>query len=376
MRTILFLIQKEFIQIFRNRTMLPIIFVAPIIQLIVLVNAATLELKHINMYVVDKDLSTTSRAIVNQFNASPFFKVQSQSFSLQDAESALLKDKADVVLHIPANFEKQLVRNNKANVQVLVNAINGMTAGIANAYITQIISGYNQQVRTDFQQVTNGEGMAVQPKNIAITSQFWYNPELKYTIFMVPAVLVLLVTIMGMILPALNLVREKELGTIEQINVTPIHKYQFIAAKLIPFLIIALVVLSFGLFFGKLLFHIPIVGNLGLVYLVAFFYLITVLGIGLFISTLADTQQQTMFVAFFFMLVFIMMSGVFTPTESMPDWAQKVNIINPIAYFVRAIRMILLKGSGLGNVMHEIISLAIYGTLILSFAVMRYKKIS
>jgi ABC-2 type transport system permease protein len=374
MRTILYIIQKEFIQIGRNKTMLPVIFVVPLIQLIILVNAATLEMKRINMYVVDKDLSTTSRLMVNKFKASPFFVVRNSSFSLEDAESEFKKDNVEVILQVPARFEHDLVRNNHVKVQVIINAINGTVGGLESAYIMNILSGFNQSVVADWVGVPS-KGV-VQASSIAVTSSYWYNPQLNYKTFMVPAVLVLLVTIIGMFLSALNLVREKELGTIEQINVTPIKKYQFIAGKLIPFWIIALFELAFGLTVGKLLFHIPIVGSLWLLFGVAGIYLLVILGVGLFISTVTDTQQQTMFVSFFFMIIFVMMSGTFTPVESMPSWAQTLNHINPVSYFMRAIRMILLKGSGFKDVLNEIISLCIYAWIILSLAVWRYRKVA
>lgn len=374
MRTILYIIQKEFIQIRRNKTMLPVIFVVPLIQLIILVNAATLEMKHINMYVVDKDLSSTSHQMVNKFKASPFFVIKKSSFQLDDAESDLKKDKVDVILHIPSNFERSLVRENKAKVQVIINAINGTAGGIENAYIANIINGFNKSVIADW--VGLPAKGTVTTSSIAITSSFWYNPELNYKTFMVPAVLVLLITLIGMFLSALNLVREKELGTIEQINVTPIRKYQFIAGKLIPFWIIALFELGFGLTFGKLVFHIPTLGSISLLFFVAAIYLLVVLGLGLFISTVTDTQQQTMFVSFFFMIVFIMMSGTFTPVESMPDWAQWVNHINPVSYFMRIIRMILLKGSGFMDILKEIIALSVFAWIILSLAVWRYRKVA
>ncbi|HEY4786220.1 MAG TPA: ABC transporter permease [Bacteroidales bacterium] len=374
MRTILYILQKEFTQIRRNKTMLPVIFIVPLIQLIILVNAATLEMKHINMYVVDKDLSSTSRQMVNKFKASPFFVIKKSSFQLEDAISDLKKDRVDVILNIPSNFEHDLVRDNKAKVQIIINSINGTAGGIENAYIINILSGFNKSVVADWVGLSS-KGLVNTP-SIAITSSFWYNPELNYKTFMVPAVLVILVTLIGMFLSALNLVREKELGTIEQINVTPIRKYQFIAGKLIPFWIIALFELGFGLTIGKLLFDIPIVGSIPLLFGVAAIYLLAVLGIGLFISTVTDTQQQTMFVSFFFMIVFIMMSGTFTPVESMPDWAQILNHINPVFYFMRVIRMILLKGSGLKDIVNEVMALSIYAWVILSLAVWKYRKVA
>jgi ABC-2 type transport system permease protein len=193
---------------------------------------------------------------------------------------------------------------------------------------------------------------------------------------MVPAILVILVTIMGMLLASLNIVREKEMGTIEQINVTPIKKIHFVIGKLVPFWIIALFMLSFGLTIGKLIFDVPMVGNLGLLFVVACIYLLIVQGWGLLISNSANTQQQAMFVSFFFMIVFIMMSGIFTPTESMPQWAHVMNYINPIAYFMKLIRMILLKGSTLTDIYKDLLIMLGYGIGMISLAVVRYRKVS
>lgn len=374
MRTIFYIIQKEFIQIFRNKTMLPIIFVVPLVQLIVLVNAATQEMRQINICIVDKDLSSTSRQMSYKFYSSPFYKNQGATFSYTQAEDLLKKDKVDVILHIPQGFERNMLREGKAKVQIVVNAINGVAAGLVNVYTTQILAGYNKGIIAEWSSLVP-QG-AVMPKTIEATYSFWYNPELNYKNFMVPAVLVLLVTIIGMFLSSMNLVREKEMGTIEQINVTPIKKYQFIAGKLIPFLVLALLELSFGLTLGKLLFNIPMLGNLGVLFLVASVYLLVILGLGLFLSTMVDTQQQAMFVAFFFMIVFMMMSGVFTSVENMPDWAQKLNMINPIAYFMKSVRMILLKGSGLRDVLPELSALGVYAVVSLTLAVSRYRKVA
>lgn len=193
---------------------------------------------------------------------------------------------------------------------------------------------------------------------------------------MLPGILVILVTIIGMFLTSLNLVREKELGTSEQINVTPIRKFHFIFGKLFPFWVIALVELAFGVLIGRIFFDLPLLGSLWLLFAFAGVYLLVVLGIGLFLSTLSSNQQQVMFLNFFFMLTFILMSGIFTPVESMPDWAQKLNIINPYAYFMKVIRMILLKGSGFMAIKQEFLSLGIYAIGILSLAVWRYRKVS
>ncbi|PLW98988.1 MAG: ABC transporter permease [Marinilabiliales bacterium] len=370
MKTILFLIQKEFLQIFRNRSMLPIIFIVPVIQLIVLVNAATFEMQNIRMVYIDKDHSEISRGLISSFEASPFFIVEEQEYSSQEAEDKMHNGNCDLILNIPKDFENKLYKGDNKKVQIEIDAINGTTAGLINAYASSVIAKFNQDLRLELlpELQTQTGGL------IKINYSHWYNPQLDYKTFMVPGILVLLVTLISMFLTAMNVVREKEIGTIEQINVTPIKKYQFIIGKLVPFWVIAMFELAFGLVVGKLLFDIPIVGSLGLIFGVASVYLITTLGIGLFMSTLADTQQQAMFIAFFFMMVFILMSGLFTSVESMPEWAQWLNLINPIAYFIEIIRMIMLKGSVFKDIITPFVGLCIYAVVVLSLAVMRYRK--
>jgi len=369
MRTILFIIQKEFLQIKRNRMMLPIIIIIPIVQLIILVHAATLEMRNIDIYIVDTDMSSVSRTITEKFNASPFFRVSDVSQSVATANTWLINNKTDMILVIPPGFEKTLVRENKADIQILINAINGTVAGIGNAYASIIIQMVNNEIIIDWYKLA-----ALSGTGISVTERYWYNPQLIYKTYMVPGILVLLVTLIGMFLSALNLVREKEMGTIEQINVTPIKKYQFIIGKLTPFLIIALFELAFGLAIGKLLFDIPIVGSLAVVFTVAILYLFVVLAFGLIISTISNTQQQAMFIAWFFLMIFVLMSGLFTSTESMPLWAQYVNKLNPVSYFIKVIRMILLKGSGFKHIYPEIVALSIYAVLALGTAVLLYRK--
>ncbi|MEI6124621.1 MAG: ABC transporter permease [Bacteroidota bacterium] len=373
MRTIFFILQKEFLQIRRNRAMIPMIFVVPIVQLLIMVNATTFEIKNINMCVVDNDLSTTSRQLTNKFSSSPFFKITGNTFNMNEARQQIESGTAQMVLNIPAGFEKKLVRENKAEVQFVFNAINGTVAGIGSAYANQIMMGFNRDLIAKWIGVSKNSPTA---KTIETIPAFWYNPDMNYKVFMVPAILVILVTIMGMILASLNIVREKEMGTIEQINVTPIKKIHFIIGKLLPFWIIALFMLSFGLTIGKLIFNVPMVGNLGLLFAVASVYLLVVQGYGLLISNSANTQQQAMFVTFFFMIVFIMMSGIFTPVESMPMWAQYIDYLNPMMYFMKLIRMILLKGSTFMDIYRDFLILLGYGTTMILLAIWRYRKVS
>jgi ABC-2 type transport system permease protein len=370
MRILFTLLAKEFKQIFRNRFILPVIFVVPVIQMIVLTYAASLEMKDIKMAVVDQDYSQASRLLVSQFSGSPFFEIRPGTNNYHEALRMLTRDRVDVILHIQHDFERKLYREGKSDLQLVVNAINATEAGLINAYCTRIVSGYNAQIRAEWFGLDDRGGMAT----LEIIPKLWYNPQLDYKIYMFSGILVIIVTLIGMMLTALNLVREKEMGTTEQINVTPIRKYQFIIAKLVPFWIIAIAELAFGLVVGRLLYGLPIEGSLALLFMFTCVYLFVVLGFGLFLSTISNTQQQMMFIAFFFMITFILMSGVFTPTESMPAWAQKINLANPTAYFMRVIRMILLKGSGFRDIRREFYSLGIYAILILSLAVTNYRK--
>ena len=207
-----------------------------------------------------------------------------------------------------------------------------------------------------------------------IAEGYWYNPVLEYKWYMAPGILAVLVTIIGMFMSGMNLVREKEIGTIEQLNVSPVRKHHFIIAKLVPFWIIALFDLAFGLLIAKIVFNLPIVGNLWLLFGLAGIYLISVLGIGLFISTVTEAQQQVMFVSFFFMMIFILMGGIFTPVESMPHWAEMADHLNPVYYFMRIMRMVILKGSGFLDLLEEVVSLIILGIIFLSLAIWRYRK--
>lgn len=361
---------KEFKQIFRNRLMLPIIFVIPVVQMIVLTYAASLEMKGISMAVVDQDYSQASRLLVSRFEGSPFFEISLATSDYQEAVRELTRDRVDVILHMPHEFEKRLYSEQETDLQLVVNAINVTEAGLINAYCTRIVNDFNTQVRAEwFGLEGSGRLMALE-----IIPRYWYNPLLDYKIYMFSGILVIIVTLIGMLLTALNLVREKEMGTTEQINVTPLRKYQFLMAKLIPFMVIALFELAFGLMIGRLLFGLPIEGSLGLLFLFTCVYLFVVLGIGLFLSTISNTQQQLMFLAFFFMITFILMSGVFTPVDSMPLWAQKINMVNPVAYFMKVIRMILLKGSGFSDISREFYSLGIYAVVILTLAITNYRK--
>lgn len=373
MRIIIFIIQKEFRQIFRNKAMLPIIFIMPLVQLLILANAATYEIKNIRFSYVDHDHSPASRALADKFEASEYFEVKGRFKNRKQADAAMLRGDVDVILEIPSDFERQLVRKEPVSTAVTINAIDGAIAGVENVYINEIIRSFSKQIRL---KVQPSPMQSQKIRNIESIPSFWYNQTLNYKIFMVPGILVILVTMVTFFLSGMNIVREKEIGTLEQINVTPIKKYQFIIGKLFPFWILGLVLLSVGLSIGFLIFDVPVVGSIFLIYFFTSFYLLVFLGLGLFISNFTETQQQAMFISWFFVVIFILMSGLFTPIESMPKWAQFVTNFNPVKYFVQVMRMVMLKGSNLQDILPQLLRIVIFAVVTNALAVWSYKKVN
>jgi ABC-2 type transport system permease protein len=275
--------------------MLPIIFVLPIVQLLILVQAATFDLKDVHFAIVDQDRTPTSEALIRDFSSSPYFKTSAYCMSVEEATSKLYDGTAGMAMVIPKGFSRSLVEGRgDASVQLLVDAVNGTNAGLIQAYSTRIIGRFSLHQATSNPVVIPE---AFKPVTLTVETRHWYNPELNFKTFMVPGILVLLVTIIGFMISGMNVVREKEIGTIEQLNVTPVKKYQFIIGKMIPFWIIGLFELSLGLLVGKLVFDIPMEGSLWLIFLSAAVYLIVVLSMGLLVSTMSDNQQQSMFIS-------------------------------------------------------------------------------
>jgi ABC-2 type transport system permease protein len=373
MRTVFFLVRKEFLQIFRDRTTVFQIFMIPVVQLLVLANAATFDVKQVSMMVVDEDRTTVSTGLVQRLEAGRQFRVTRYEPSEAGVDQALLNREVTAALHIPRRFEEDLVRRGRAPVQLILNAEEGATAGIVQSYAIAILAAYAKELARTLPTAgaSPARGAAA---TLDLRTQRRFNPTRNYKHWMVPALMVSLTTIIGLLLTAQNITRENELGTLEQLNVTPMTKIQFIAGKLIPFWLLSLVIFTIGLTIGKLVFAIPMRGNLLLVYLAAMAYLVVVLGLGLWISTITRTQQQAMFVAFFVILIFLLMSGLFTPVDSMPHWAQWVAEVNPVKHFVAVMRAVLVRGAGLETVGTPILGLAVAGLGVLALAVARYRK--
>ena len=368
MRTLRFMLRKEFLQIFRDRFMVRMMFVMPIVQLLILSSAATFEVKTARMYVVDRDHSSASRALVDRLRASRRFAAVGASPSMALADEAMLARRVDMIVGIPADFERDLVRTRAARVQLAFNAEDGATAGVTQSYASQIIAAWAAAPGTTITPVaTVGPVLEVRARG-------WYNPELDYRDYMVPGILVQLVTVVGTLLTAMNIVHEKEMGTLDQLSVTPLSQGTFIAAKLIPLWLLALVELTLGLLVARFVFHVPMRGSIALVFAAAGVYLVAALGVGLFVSTLVSTQQQAMFVTFFIIMIYLLMSGLFTPIRSMPEWAQLLAQVNPVKHFIGLMRAVMLKGATIGDVIRPLGALAAFGAVMLTLAVRQYGR--
>jgi ABC-2 type transport system permease protein len=370
MRALLILLEKEFRQVFRNPAILRMMFLMPAVQLLIMPLAADYEVKNIKVCVVDYDHSGYSRDLIHKISATDYFKLVDYTDSYEKALYYVEHDEADLVLQIPKSFEMDLIREDKANLFLAINAINGVKANLGGAYLRSVIADFNREVRLEWIQLPRYNS---QPQ-IEIASINWFNPQMNYRYFMVPGILVILITMVGAFLSALNIVKEKEIGTIEQINVTPIGKSQFILGKLIPFWVLGFVILTIGLMISWIAYGIVPVGSVLTIYLFTAVYLISILGMGLLVSTLANNQQQAMLISFFIMMIFILLGGLYTSIDSMPLWAQTFAKFNPVSYFIEVMRMVVLKGSTLFDIRYHLLKVLAFGIVLNGLAVWTYRK--
>lgn len=380
MRQILALARAEVLHVLRDRATLAQVIAVPVVQLIVLANAATFSIRQTPAYVVDQDHTVASRGLVDRLAASGRFRITGASGSADLANDAMLTGATTLVMTIPAEFEQSLVRTGSATVQLWVNAEKGSAAGIVQSYATRILSAYATELGATLRpsRLTVRAASRAEPvpgrSQIEVRGRSWYNPTQNYKHYMVPGILVALVTLISTMLTAQNIAREKELGTLEQLNVTPITRGQFIAAKLLPFWVLALIDLTLGLLVARFIFGVPMRGSVLLLYGAAAAYLVVTLGVGLLISTRVDTQQQAMFVTFFIMMIYLLMSGLFTPVDSMPRWVQVAAEFNPVKHFVSIARAILIKGAGLAEIAKPLVILVVFAVGFFSLAVRQYSK--
>lgn len=363
MRTLRYLLEKEFKQIKRDRFLPRIIFLVPLMQLIILPFAANFEMRNINLGVIDNDHSVLSAQLVEKVVASGYFRLTNVSDSYDQGITSIESNESDLLLEIQVNFEQQLGREGAVEVLIAANAVNGTKGGMGSSYLSQIIQDFNQE-----------KGFTSGLRSGGIRSTSLFNPHLNYKNYMVPGIMVFLLTIIGGFLSALNIVSEKEKGTIEQINVTPVPKTLFLLSKLIPFWIIGFILLTIGVIVAWIVYGLLPVGNIGIIYLFAAVYLIAFTGLGLAISSISSTQQQAMFTAFFFLIIFALLSGLFTPISSMPHWAQQITLFNPVRYFVEVMRMVYLKGSQFADLTGHFVVVCLFALFFNVLAVASYRK--
>ena len=370
-----FLIEKEFKQLLRNSFLPRLIIGYPCIVMIIMPWATNMEIKNISVNVVDNDHSVVSQRLIHKIDASSYFRLNNLSPTYNSALRDIESGDADVILEIPRHFEKKLENGEASHVLLAANAVNGSKGGLASSYMTATLADYNAQLHAENPSsgIVQEAASSVQP-SVSVSEKNLYNPHLNYKLFMVPALMVMLVTVICGFLPALNIVSEKEVGTIEQMNVTPVGKFKFILAKLIPFWVVGFVVLTLSFGLAWLIYGILPVGSLGIIYLLSALFVLVMSGFGLVISNHSATMQQAMFVMFFFMIILLLMSGLFTPVMSMPQWAQIITILNPLKYFVDIMRMVYLKGSGLTDLSLQIGALLAFATLFNFWAVKSYRK--
>ncbi len=370
MRNLKFILQKEFKQIFRNPGILRLIIIMPIIQLIIIPLAADYEIKHIAVSVVDLDHSSYSKRLTQQLSASGYFQLKAYSSSYKQSLESIELGDTDIIITIPANFERDLIKENKNTIHLAADAVNGIRAGLGTAYAASIIADFNKDIREEWVQFPRHIAMP----QIEITSANWYNPHINYYLYMVPGIMVILITMVGSFMAALNIVAEKEAGTIEQLNVTPLKKHEFILGKLIPFWVLGMFSITLGMIVAFLVYRIIPVGSFASIYLFSAIYLLGVLGVGLLVSTFTDTQQQATLFAFFFMMIFILLGGLYTPIESMPEWAQWLTKLNPPSYFIKVIRAIYLKGSSVTDLLPDLYAMLVFAIAFNWLAIRNYSK--
>lgn len=365
-----YLIQKEFLQIRRNAFLPRLIFVFPIMIMCVMPWVMNMEVKNITVEVVDNDHSTMSSQLVHRIEASDYFLFQGQKGSYAEAMKDVESSKADAIVEIPLHFERDMKQGKNPQILVATNAVNGTKGNMGNAYLSSIIS---QHVMETGKNASASASLSKKAQE-TVSILYLYNKNLNYKFFMIPSLLAILVMLMCGFLPALNIVGEKESGTIEAINVTPVGKADFILAKLIPYWLIAVVVMTVCLVLAWAVYGITSAGSLGLVYLLAMLLAFIFSGFGLVISNYNDTMQQAVFVMWFFVVCLLLLSGLFTPVRSMPHWAYLTTYVNPMYYFIDAIRTVFVRGGDWECVSHQVFALAVIAVLMNAWAVVSYRK--
>ena len=358
--TLKYLIQKEFISMRRNAFLPRLVIIFPIMIMCVMPWVMNMEVKNILVDVVDNDRSTLSQQLIHRIEASRYFIFAGQKLSYEDALKDVERGDADVIVEIPRGYAKDFARGGSPQVLIAANAVNGTKGSMGSAYLSNIITAH-----------TAPEVAAISEK---VQTLYLYNKNLDYKVFMIPALMAIIVMLMCGFLPALNIVGEKESGTIEAMNVTPVSKLTFILSKLIPYWVIGAVEIAICFILAYAVYGITSEGNVGLVYLLAMLLAFIFSGFGLVVSNYNETMQQAMFVMWFFVVCLLLLSGLFTPVRSMPDWAYMTTYVNPMHYFIDGIRTVFVRGGDIRSIAQNLIALALFAVLMSGWAMASYKK--
>lgn len=440
------MIEKEIKQIFRDPIIPRMLIMLPLMTTFVYPWTTNQEIRNVRVNVVDNDHSSLTHKIINEISASDYFNLTGTSSTYPEALEQVESDKTDMILELPTDFEKNLMRGEGSSMMIAANSVNGIKGSLGSSYMLTLISespvlkevavkgagmkatgigfaaeqsasagttagasvggsrrasrmqgsgasggassgatanasssafsGTSSSTSAVTSGVTGGSISSPVAASFSINPVYKFNPTLNYKVFMIPALIVMVITLICGFLPSLNIVNEKEQGTIEQINVTPVGKIQFILAKMIPLWAIGLIILGFCLFMARLVYGLTPVGSVWIIFAFAGIYILVVSGLGLLVSNFSSTLQQAMFVMFFFVMILMLMSGLFTPIASMPDWAQYIAKSNPLTYFIQVMRLVYLKGSTFKDLIPQFMVLSGFAIGLSSLAVLSYKKTS
>lgn len=365
------IVRKEFVQIFRDPRTLALIIVMPIIQLFLLGYAATTDVRNIPVAILDQSQTPQSRELLDAFRAADYFRIDYYVNSPDEYQLLIESGKIRAALVIPPDYDSQLL-DGKAQALFVLDGSDGSVGATALSTARQIGQSYATKVLE--QQMTLRSSSALPAPPLEVRTQVWYNPDFRSAYFMIPGVIGMILSFITTILTATTIVRERERGTIEQLIVTPIRSWELIVGKLLPYVILAFIETFEILIIGHLAFEVPVRGSLLLITLASGLFLMSSLGIGLFASTVANTQQEAMLTVMMFNLPMIFLSGFFFPIQAMPKFLQIVSYAIPLRYYLVVIRALMIKGVGFAAIQSEIISLTIFGVVIMGAAALRFRK--
>ncbi len=364
-----YLLEKEFKQFFRNAFLPRVAVVLPFAAMLIFPLVANFEINNINLCIADLDQSPASGRLVRKVGSSGYFRITGIAENHTEALKEIEQNKADVLLEIPPGFGTNLLIGDPS-VLISSNTVNGMRGGLGSAYLNLIVVDFNREILGE--EIRSKTGNPV--PQIEIVPQYRFNPRLIYRVYMIPAIMIMMLAVICGFLPALNIVSEKERGTIEQMNVTPVRKSMFILAKLIPYWVVGFVVLTVCFLVAWIVYGFLPLGSFLTLYLFASLFVLAISGFGLVISNYAHNIQQGIFMIFFFVITFIFMSGLYTPVASMPDWARQLSHLSPLKYIINVFRLVYLKGSEASDLMIPLFALTGFALFFNGWAVLSYRK--